>query len=476
MKGENTKMPREREELTPELRDFLEKENLEEDDHINVNNFDELYRNFQENATRLIRETLTLFLEGMSDQEIATKHHVTQEAIRVRFSSSIYKFFELGDSDDNRQMKRKLKKMFVKYKLDLIPQEERERLSKDPNFSSLLNLNSKIESIEQQVINAIKEDGALVRIKGIKGSGKTWLLEKVIIPAAKREGYLTVSLDFRKSPNLDNFELDKKLEQLLIWLCKQIQKELGLNLDFNKIWDKMDDPKSNATNYLEKIFAEIDSKILLIGLDELENIFNNPSISIDFCDLLRAWAEECNRGNTNSYLWKQVRIAVLHSREKYAKFDIDSSGLAGAGKYFELNDVYDENQIKALIIEKKLNWSQKNIDDLLQLVGGYPDLINQAFKRAKILNLTAEDLIQKAHTDEGIYADDLRLLMVTLNNKPNLKQAFKTVIESSSPVKISDPLHIFHLESMGLVKLNGDKVSPRCELYRKYFASRIQND
>lgn len=324
----------------------------------------------------------------------------------------------------------------------------------------------------KQVLQALENNVSLLRIKGIKGSGKTWLLENVIIPEAKRKGYLTVSLDFRKSPNLNGFELNKKLEELLKWLCKQIQKELGLNLDLNGFWDKMDDPKSNATNYLEQIFSKIDGNILLIGLDEIENIFNNPSISIDFCDLLRGWAEESSRNNRNSHLWKQVRIVVLHSREKYAQLDINSSPLAGAGRYISLNE-FTENQINALINHYQLNWSQDDLNNLLVLVGGYFDLINHAFKEAKEQNLTAEQIIHQASTDQSIYGNHLRSLLKTLNNKPDLKATFKTVIESTNPVNISDSVQVFHLESMGLVKLNGDLVSPRCELYRQYFKSRI---
>ncbi|MGL4500320.1 MAG: AAA-like domain-containing protein [Planktothrix sp.] len=327
--------------------------------------------------------------------------------------------------------------------------------------------------LEDNVRQEIKKDGALLRIKGLKGSGKTSLLEKVIIPEAKKEGYFTVSLDFRKSPNLNGFELNKKLEELLKWLCKQIQKELGLNLDLNQFWDKIDDPKSNATNYLEKILSELDRKILLIGLDEIENIFNNPDISIDFCDLLRGWSGESSRGNQNSHLWKQLRIVVLHSREKYAQFDINSSPLAGVGTYSELTE-FNRDQIKALIGQYQLNWSQDDIDNLSQLVGGCFELINHALKESENQNLTSEQSKKQAPTNQRIYRDHLLELFNTLNDKPELKAAFKTIIDSTNPVMIPNPLHVFHLESMGLVKLNpNDLVSPRCELYRQYFKSRI---
>jgi len=320
--------------------------------------------------------------------------------------------------------------------------------------------------IEQKVSEAIKQDGALIRIKGLKKSGKTWILEKIIIPEAKKEGYITMSLAF----NICTFNND---EELLKWLCRAIQKELNMaNLNLNEYWDKNDVPNSNATNYLEKVIETIGDKKILIGLDNVEDIFDNPQISNNFCKLLRGWHGEPSRNNRNSHLWRKVRLVILHSRDKYADLDINFSPLAGVGQYFKLNE-FNNDQVKELIKYYQLNWSEDDINSLLWLVGGHFDLINQAFKESKEQNIIPYKLVEYAPTEQGIYGDHLRSLLKTLNDKPGLKATFKNIIESQTPVRISSPDHVFQLESMGLIKLEGDRISPRCKLYEQYFKSRI---
>jgi hypothetical protein len=50
--------------------------------------------------------------------------------------------------------------------------------------------------------------------------------------------------------------------------------------------------------------------------------------------------------------------------------------------------------------------------------------------------------------------------------------AFREVVEAGSWVKIESD-RVFKLHSMGLVKLFGNEVMPRCDLYRQYFRDRV---
>ncbi len=61
----------------------------------------------------------------------------------------------------------------------------------------------------------------------------------------------------------------------------------------------------------------------------------------------------------------------------------------------------------------------------------------------------------------------MRKLWLRIEGKSELIAALKTVVNSEHPVAIDrDPL--FELDSMGLVKKQGNQVEPRCQLYRLY--------
>ncbi|NES01555.1 MAG: hypothetical protein F6K22_01095 [Okeania sp. SIO2F4] len=59
-----------------------------------------------------------------------------------------------------------------------------------------------------------------------------------------------------------------------------------------------------------------------------------------------------------------------------------------------------------------------------------------------------------------------------LEGNPELKAAFKKVVMVRESVNI-DYILTYKLDSLGLVKLVGNDVVPRCELYRQYFYERL---
>ena len=75
-------------------------------------------------------------------------------------------------------------------------------------------------------------------------------------------------------------------------------------------------------------------------------------------------------------------------------------------------------------------------------------------------------------TESSIFSNHLRSLLVTLNKHPELKQAYKQLVNSDTPLQF-DPLATYELDSMSLVKIQGNEVTPRCDLYRSYFRDRL---
>jgi hypothetical protein len=60
-----------------------------------------------------------------------------------------------------------------------------------------------------------------------------------------------------------------------------------------------------------------------------------------------------------------------------------------------------------------------------------------------------------------------------LEQHPSLAAAVRRLVKSKSPVRL-ESVEAFQLHSMGLEDLLGNEVTFRSELYRVYFADRLQ--
>ncbi len=67
-----------------------------------------------------------------------------------------------------------------------------------------------------------------------------------------------------------------------------------------------------------------------------------------------------------------------------------------------------------------------------------------------------------------MYSNPLRRLLNILKQSPELSSVYEQVVKSSEPVELN-PLQIYQLHSIGLVKYQNNLVSPSCKLYRDYF-------
>ncbi|KAB8332304.1 hypothetical protein SD80_019695 [Scytonema tolypothrichoides VB-61278] len=68
----------------------------------------------------------------------------------------------------------------------------------------------------------------------------------------------------------------------------------------------------------------------------------------------------------------------------------------------------------------------------------------------------------------GIYRDHLQNHLLNLREHPELKEALKNVVNATDSVRL-ELTKALELESMGLVKLEGNNATARCKLYRQYF-------
>ncbi|MDJ0595652.1 MAG: AAA-like domain-containing protein [Pleurocapsa sp. MO_226.B13] len=319
--------------------------------------------------------------------------------------------------------------------------------------------------IESICYETLLHPGSLVRIKAPSLMGKTSLITR-ILSQITQEGYHTVNLSLEladRSTHLTN------LNKFLRWFCLNITKELGFPNQLDEYWDEEGiGAKVSCTTYFEEyLLSEVNSPFVLC-LDDVDLLFPYPEIYEDFFGLLRSWYEKAR----SRKLWQKLRLVIAHSTNVYIRLNINQSPF-NVGLPIELPEfTIEQVQELAKLYELEVN---QELENLMSMVGGHPYLLEQAFSYLNNnRNVSLAAILKQAPTDAGIYSNHLREHWLNLQQNPEIALAFKQVVTSDRPLQI-EPISTYQLLSMGLVKLLGNQVEPRCNLYRQYFSDRAES-
>jgi serine/threonine-protein kinase len=341
-------------------------------------------------------------------------------------------------------------------------------LYREPGGSVPLSSGLYIERppIETDCYREIVQPGALIRIKAPRQMGKTSLMARVL-NYAKEQGYQAIPISFQRADN----KLFTDLDQFLHWFCVQIGRRLKRLNQLEDYW-RGDNSKDKCITYLEEcILEEVDSPIVL-GLDEVDLVFPHREIADDFFGLVRSWYESARYGDASSDLWSKMRLVVVHSTEAYVPQNINQSPF-NVGMTVELTE-FNPNQVQDLAQRYGLTWGGQQVEQLVNLVGGHPYLVRKALYHLRRQDVTLEQLLSEAPTEAGIYIDHLRRHLLNLQCYPDLAEALRQVVIKSKPTELNS-ISAFKLESMGLVSLQGNQATIRCDLYRSYFRDHLQD-
>ncbi|MDJ0899260.1 MAG: AAA-like domain-containing protein [Xenococcus sp. MO_188.B8] len=315
--------------------------------------------------------------------------------------------------------------------------------------------------IEENCFQEIEQDGALLRIKASEKMGKSLLLKKIFEEGSKKN-YAQVKVDLQQ---LETASLSD-YSTFLRCLCKRITRKLELESCLEDYFEGFT-LNMGCSDYFEEYILENIDTPLILGIDNIDRLFASEFkiIANDFFGLLRSWHE--NRASN----WEKLRLIVIYSTEDLPKLNIHQSPF-NVGTKIELPD-FEEEQILELALRYNLDWSINEAQQLREQIGGHPYLVHHAIKSLKMNSkLTLSELLEKAATDSGIYADYLQNHWSTLEQEPTLAKQLKKIVRATEPIAIS-PIYLYKLDSMGLITKVDNQVQPRCQIYRDYFRERL---
>jgi hypothetical protein len=316
--------------------------------------------------------------------------------------------------------------------------------------------------IEELVYREISQPGCVIRIRGPREMGKTSLVLR-LLAFAEAQGYQTINLDC----NQIDSDCLTDLNKLLRCICKQIATELDIDANLNDIWDEEVGCKLNCSLYLQRyLLKQIQSPVVLV-LNEVDRFFEYPHIATEFFALLRSWYEQA-RQDTN---WQKLRLVVVYSTQVYVTLDINRSPF-NIGLPIRLPEL-TRQQVEELAQRHGLDWSTGNESaQIMSLVGGHPALIRITLYHLCCQGITFEDLVEEAIANGGIYRYHLWRHWVILQDKPSMAKAYAELVRAKKSIYL-DPIETYKLDGLGLISYEGDRILPRCELYRAYFAKQL---
>ncbi|MGI2901791.1 AAA-like domain-containing protein [Tolypothrix sp. VBCCA 56010] len=319
-------------------------------------------------------------------------------------------------------------------------------------------------AIEKRCYEEIKQPGSLIRIKAPENMGKTWLMNR-IVAYARGNSYKTVTLSFKGL--VGGIFSDE--ETFLRSLCVAVGDELELPNNLNQHWDDKLSCIFNCTMYFQKYL--LTSSPVVLALNYLDLVFEQSAIANNFCNMLRDWHDKAIRGDKVSEIWQKLRLIIVHSTEVYASLNINSSPLANVGLVIELPE-FNIEQVQRLLKLHHLDLTANQVKQLMDLLGGHPLLLRKACDYLTLNEIPLEKLLKVASTIEGPFTGHLLEHLSKIENNPDLKTAFRQVITAKKPVQLP-PTIARSLHRLGLVKLEGNFVKPRCKLYRQFFCDRL---
>lgn len=316
--------------------------------------------------------------------------------------------------------------------------------------------------IENDCYETILQPGALIRIKAPRQTGKTSLLSRTL-DYAKKQGCQAAYLNLQSA----DAEFLGSLDKFLQWFCGSIAQELNLPDKLAEYWQGVLGSKNKCTNYFQRyLLSEIKSPVVL-GLDEVDQIFQHPEVAAEFFGLLRAWHEK----SKNQTTWQKLRLAIAHSKEVYIPLNINQSPF-NVGLPIELPE-FNQSQVEDLVQKYHLDWGEEEVKQLMTMVGGHPYLVRVALYEIARDRISLSQFLQIAPTEEGMFGDHLRRHLSNLQEDDKLVAAIRQVITADTAVRLDTGL-AFKLRSMGLVNFQGNDVTPLCDLYRLYFRERLR--
>ena len=312
---------------------------------------------------------------------------------------------------------------------------------------------------DDRALRAVDAQEGTVIIKGARQMGKSSLLNRMISGAVDRDQRV-IFLDFQlfDQPALEN------RERFFRQFCTFLADELELPNRLDEYWD-VDLPLPKiCTSYMGRYLLKGIEEPVVLAMDEVDRVLNT-SFRSDFFGMLRSWHNK----RAMSKLWRRFSQVLVISTEPYQLIEDLNQSPFNVGQTLRLQD-FTAVQVAELNGRHGSPFGAGELDELMRLLAGHPYLVRRALYLTATGEYTPASFFEVAGTDQGPFGGHLRRHLFRLKGKDNLTAGLQEILRNNA---CADEQLVWRLEGAGLVKKEGMRVLPRCELYTKYFRQHL---
>ena len=319
--------------------------------------------------------------------------------------------------------------------------------------------------IQRQVDEALRyqvqQPGQTITITGPRQVGKTSLLIRGAHQAVQALDAQVAYIDLQAVAQESLSNSDQFLRLLADWLAD----EAGVAPTVvESSWQSALGAPRKLTKLLERTILPAIGSPLLLALDEVDRLLAT-SFHTEFFGLLRSW-HNLRAWNAN---WQQFSLLMAISTEPYLLIDDLQQSPFNVGLMLYLTD-FTLDQVATLNERYGRPLQQADVGELYALLNGHPYLTRLALYTLAQQNMDFATFHQTATEPQSPFISHLRYLHQLIVSDPALPNAMKEVLNQQT---CRDEGLRHRLQKAGLVRQNGTAVSPRCELYGRYFIRHL---
>lgn len=312
-------------------------------------------------------------------------------------------------------------------------------------------------------LSTIQRQGVTLTIKGPRQMGKSSLLIRTIDAAMKTQKQVAY-LDFQLFDQESLSNADVFYRQF----CMVLTEQLGLPERLEEFWQEGVGNNQRCTRYMQNYVLKELGSPLVLAMDEVDRIFDAEFRS-DFFSMLRNWHN--NRALPTMRIWKQFDLALVTATEPYHLIANLNQSPFNVGEVILLSD-FSPEQVGELNQRHGSPLTAGQVQQLNGLLNGHPYLVRRALYLVASQQLGFGELFAQAAKDQGPFGDHLRYHLFRIYDKKDMVQGLMQAIRNNT---CSDERIARLLTAAGLIRQEGQRHVPRCQLYADYFKEHLDS-
>lgn len=291
--------------------------------------------------------------------------------------------------------------------------------------------------------------------------GKTWFLEHMCQELIDQTTpyLLRLNLDRLSSEAYDS--LEAFVQEIASHLTAQFAVLPGAKRDLMtatlRAWRLTEKPDQRLDSIIETVFLQRTPGLLYLALDRLDAV-KDQVFQDAFFALIRGWLDRKNEGP-----WTRLRLLMATSMSPTWMAKLPASSPFVVAPPLEIPDFTIE-QLAELCRLHDLSWSERQLRQLMRLIGGHPYLTRLAMYTAVAKGYTIEQLVSNERPGVRVFDGFLETCRQRLMAQAGLWPTAERVL-SGRTLSTLDRLVLPRLERLGIVRIEGDQCTVRYPLY-----------